>query len=171
MLELAHKISELAIQAIAMEWKAQGHNLTGKAISEIETVIKTNINNMTIQGFVLDYMAINNQGVPADRIPYTPNSGKKTSKYISGLIDYAKKRMGASDKQAKSIAFAIASKHKQEGMPTKNSVKFSQTGKRTGFIEFALDKIQPQLLQLINDAVKEAITFTVMSYYKSILNR
>lgn len=171
MLELAHKISELAIQAIAMEWKAQGHNLTGKAISEIETVIKMNINNMTIQGFVLDYMAINNQGVPADRIPYTPNSGKKTSKYISGLIDYAKKRMGASDKQAKSIAFAIASKHKQEGMPTKNSVKFSQTGKRTGFIEFALDKIQPQLLQLINDVVKEAITFTVMSYYKSILNR
>ena len=172
MLELAHKISELAIQAIAMEWKAQGHNLTGKAIDEIETVIKININNMTIQGFVLDYMAINNQGVPSDRIPYTPNSGKKESEYIKGLIKYAKMRMGASDKQAKSIAFAIASKHKQEGMPTKNSViKYSKTGRRTGFIEIALDKIQPQLLQLINDAVKETITFTVMSYYKSILNR
>ena len=126
---LADKISTLAITAIVNEWKAQGHNLTGKAISEIETVIKMYVHNMTFQGFVLDYMAINNQGVPADRIPYTPNSGKKESEYIKGLIKYAKVRMGASDKQAKSIAFAIASKHKQEGMPTKNSViKYSKTG-------------------------------------------
>jgi hypothetical protein len=33
-------------------------------------------------------------------------------------MKYAKQRFGASDKEAKGIAFAIASKHKKEGMPT-----------------------------------------------------
>jgi hypothetical protein len=82
-------------------------------------LIKFEINTLIIEGLVPDYMAINNQGVPANKIPYYPGSGRKTSKYIDGLIEYAKKRMGKSDKEAKSVAFAIASKHKKGGNANK----------------------------------------------------
>ena len=169
--QLAKDISTLAITAVVNEWKAQGHNLTGKAISEIETIVKFQVNELQITGLVLDYMAINNQGVTADRIPYYPGSGRKTSKYIDGLIEYAKKRMGASDKEAKSIAFAIASKHKKEGMPTRASARFSSTGRRTGFIEIALEKNNAKFIELIENAIKYSVEVTVLSYYKSILGR
>ncbi len=169
--QLAKDISTMAITAVVNEWKAQGHNLSGKAISEIETVIKFEINELRITGLVLDYMAINNQGVPANKIPYYPNSGRKESEYINGLIKYAKRRMSASDKEAKSIAFAIASKHKREGMPTRASAKFSSTGKRTGFLETAMAKVEPDLLKLIERSIIYSIELTIMNFYKSILNR
>jgi hypothetical protein len=154
-----------------MEWRAQGHELSGSAVKQMETVIREEIATIVIEGYIPDYMAINNSGVTAARIPYTPNSGRPPSKYISGLIDYVKRRMGKSDKEAKSIAFAIASKHKKEGMPTKGSVRFSTTGKRTGFIEQALDKNSPKFIELIENAITFSVEATIESYYKSILNR
>ena len=169
--KLADDISALAIEVIAMEWRAQGHELSGSAVKQMETLVKYEINTLVIEGLVPDYMAINNSGVTAARIPYTPNSGRPPSKYISGLIDYVKRRMGKSDKEAKSIAFAIASKHKKEGMPTKGSVRFSTTGKRTGFIEQALDKSSPKFIELIENAITFSVEATIESYYKSILNR
>lgn len=169
--KLADDIAQMAIDAVANEWKAQGHELTGSAVKQMETVIRFQTNELIIEGFVPDYMAINNSGVTAARIPYYPGSGNKTSKYISGLIEYAKKRMGKSDKEAKSVAFAIASKHKKEGMPTIKSQKHSKTGKRTGFIEQALDKKEAEMAELINSAITYSIETTVETFYKSILNR
>jgi hypothetical protein len=169
--KLADDISLLAITVVANEWRAQGHELSGSAVKQMETLVKFEINTLVIEGLVPDYMAINNSGVTAARIPYTPNSGRPPSKYISGLIDYVKRRMGKSDKEAKGIAFAIASKHKKEGMPTKGSVRFSTTGKRTGFIEQALDKNSPKFVELIENAITFSVEATIESYYKSILNR
>jgi len=169
--KLADDISVLAISVVANEWRLQGHELTGSAVKQMETMVRMEINTLIIEGFVPDYMAINNQGVTAARIPYTPNSGRPPSKYISGLIDYVKRRMGKSDKEAKGIAFAIASKHKKEGMPTKTSARFSKTGKRTGFIEQALDKNSAKFVELIEVSVAATVEVLVESYYKSILNR
>jgi hypothetical protein len=156
---------------VANEWRLQGHELTGSAVKQMETMVRMEINTLIIEGFVPDYMAINNSGVTAARIPYTPNSGRPPSKYISGLIDYVQRRMGKSEKEAKSIAFAIASKHKKEGMPTKTSARFSKTGKRTGFIEQALDKNSQKFVELIENAITFSVEATIESYYKSILNR
>ena len=170
--KLADDIGDLAMTVVANEWKAQGHNLTGSAIKQMETMVQFQINTLIIEGLIPDYMAINNEGVKSDRIPYYPGSGRKTSKYIDGLIDYVKRRMGKSDKEAKGIAFAIASKHKLEGMPTKNSViKHSKTGRRTGFIEIALEKSSPKFIELVNNAITFSVETTIESYYKSILNR
>jgi hypothetical protein len=169
--KLADEISVLAISVVANEWRLQGHELTGSAVKQMETMVRMEINTLIIEGFVPDYMAINNSGVTAARIPYTPNSGRPPSKYISGLIDYVQRRMGKSEKEAKSIAFAIASKHKKEGMPTKTSARFSKTGKRTGFIEQALDKNSAKFVELIENAITFSVEATIESYYKSILNR
>ena len=168
---LADDIAQMAIEAVANEWKAQGHNLTGSAIKNMETVVRFQTNELIIEGLIPDYMAINNSGVTAARIPYYPGSGRKESEYIKGLMRYAKQRFGASDKEAKSIAFAIASKHKKEGMPTIKSQKHSKTGKRTGFIEEALDKKEAEMADLINRAIYQSMIITVETFYKSILNR
>jgi hypothetical protein len=167
---LIQQIANLAIQAVAIEWKNQGHNLTGNAIQQLETRIIAG-GDIIIQGYVVDYMANLNAGVPANRIPYSPGSGARSSQYIAGLIDYVKKRMGKSDREAKSIAFAIASRHKREGMPTKSSARFSSTGKRTGFIEVALDDIEPKLAALIEQGVEESINFVLESFFKTQLGR
>ena len=169
--KLADDIAQMAIDAVANEWKAQGHNLTGSAIKNMETVIRMETDKIIIEGFVPDYMAINNSGVTAARIPYYPGSGRKESEYIKGLMKYAKQRFGASDKEAKSIAFAIASKHKKEGMPTIKSQKHSKTGKRTGFIEQALETKEAEMADLINRAIYQSMIITVETFYKSILNR
>ena len=172
MLETAivQKIANLALQAVAIEWKAQGHNLTGNAIQQLETRIVAG-SDIIIQGYVVDYMANLNSGVTAANIPYSPGSGARSSKYIAGLIDYVKRRMGKSDREAKSIAFAIASKHKREGMPSKASARFSSTGKRTGFIEAALDGVEPELARLIERGVEESINFVLESFFKSQIGR
>ena len=164
--KLADEISVLAISVVANEWRLQGHELTGSAVKQMETFVRMEINTLIIEGFVPDYMAINNSGVTAARIPYTPNSGRPPSKYISGLIDYVKRRMGKSEKESKGIAFAIASKHKKEGMPTKTSAKYSKTGKRTGFIEQALDKNSQKFIELIEVSVAATVEVLVESYYK-----
>jgi len=169
--KMSEDISLLAITVVANEWRAQGHELSGSAVKQMETVIREEIATIVIEGFVPDYMAINNEGVPSNKIPYYPGSGRKTSKYIDGLIDYVKRRMGKSDKEAKGIAFAIASKHKKEGMPTKASARYSSTGKRTGFIEQALEKSSPKFIELIENAITFSVEATIESYYKSILNR
>ena len=169
--KLADEISVLAISVVANEWRLQGHELTGSAVKQMETMVRMEINTLIIEGFVPDYMAINNSGVTAARIPYYPGSGRKESEYIKGLMKYAKQRFGASDKEAKSIAFAIASKHKKEGMPTIKSQKHSKTGKRTGFIEQALEKKEAEMADLINRAIYQSMIITVETFYKSILNR
>jgi hypothetical protein len=56
-------------------------------------------------------------------------------------------------------------------MPTKASAKYSSTGKRTGFIEQALDKSSPKFIELIENAITFSVEATIESYYKSILNR
>lgn len=169
--KLIQEITDLTLSSIANEWKAQGHNLSGAAIKAMELQSKFVINTLILEGYMVDYMAINNEGVKPERIPYYPRSGRKTSKYIDGLIDYVKKRMGKSDKEAKSIAFAIASKHKKEGMPTKSSSKYSKTGRRTGFIETTLNKISPQIVEIIEKEILYSVEVEVMSFYKSQLNR
>ena len=169
---MSEDISLLAITVVANEWRAQGHELSGSAVKQMETVVREEIASIVIEGYVPDYMAINNEGVPSNKIPYYPGSGRKESEYIKGLMKYVQQRMGKSEKESKGIAFAIASKHKLEGMPTKNSViKHSKTGRRTGFIEIALEKSSPKFIELIENAITFSVEATIESYYKSILNR
>lgn len=165
------KIADLAKEAVILAWKAQGHDLTGNAVQQMETQIINTSTLTIISGYVVDYMVPTNTGVTAERIPYSPGSGAKSSKYIDGLINYVKLRMGKSDKEAKGIAFAIASRHKKEGMPTVASAKFSSTGKRTGFIDEALSGKEQQFAEMIELAVAEAFNVTIDNYYQSVLKR
>ena len=148
---LAAEVQQLIID----EWTKQGHHLTGAFEKAMYYEIEQG-ESITIKfydGTERGYGAILNRGVPAERIPFYPGSGRKYSKYIAGLARYAKLRMGASDKDALSIAFAIAYKHKAEGMPTRDSSRYSSTGKRTEFVQDSTKDID----QVVEKYMKQII--------------
>lgn len=164
---LLEPVAAAARAAVISEWRAQGHELTGRAAQEVETVIVQKAGGVNIEGYILDYMATISEGVPAGRIPYSPGSGARFSQYIAGLTRYARLRMGASQQEAERIAFAIASTHKREGMPSERSKRFSSTGRRTGFIASGLDKEEPVLAALIEDAIEVVISGVIENFFRS----
>jgi len=156
--QIAAQIGEVVKRALIISYTMQGHKLTSGLINSIEYQVRAQVTSAEIDFLMFDYGVILDKGVSAARIPYSPGSGAKTSKYIDGLKQYARLRMGAAtEKEAERIAFAIARKHKKEGMPTKASFVYSQTGKRTGAIDAALEDSNAEVTRLINMAMEEYI--------------
>jgi hypothetical protein len=163
-------IADTARLAVVIEWRSQGHELTGKAAQSIEDQVTQTANGTNIDFYIQDYMANINQGVPSNKIPYSPGSGARYSKYIAGLTRYARLRFSASVKEAESIAFAIANKHLKEGLPSIGSKRFSKTGRRTGFIEQGLQSEEDKISKLIEDAVDQSYTALIEGFFKSIIS-
>lgn len=160
---LARQIGKLLVDALRRQFILQGHRLTGKLNSSIESIVKLTATGANIQIVLESYGIIINNGVPRSRIPYTPGEGRgRTSKYIQGLEKFAQLRFGLSGKAALSAAFAIAKKQAQQGMPTKGSFRYSRTGKRTGAIEAALMDVDKEIERLTEKFLEEIIieTFT-----------
>lgn len=140
------KLGKAIIDRIALEWQRQGHQLTGA----FEQSLEYDYDGEYLNIYGNHYGKILETGVTAANIPYTPGSGATSSKYIQGLARYAMLRMGVDERTALSIAFAIARTHKREGMPTRASAVYSQTGRRTGFVEDSVPDID-QLVEEFTD--------------------
>ena len=166
--EVALQIGEVIKRALILSYTMQGHKLTGGLINSIEYQVRAQVTAASIDFYMYDYGVILDKGVSAANIPYQRGSGAGSSKYIDGLKQYARLRMGAAtEKEAERIAFAIANKHKQQGMPTKASFVYSSTGKRTGAIDAALEDANPEVTRLINLAMEEYInTFFIRAMKK-----
>lgn len=160
---LGDEVGKIVTQAVKESFALQGHKLTGELERSIEYKVNQKRDAINIDFYLYDYGMIQNYGVTASRIPFNPGSGAKTSKYIDGLKNFAKLRFGVDDKKAKSIAFAIAYKHKQQGMPTRGSYAYSKNGKRTGAIFDALKESDDKVMELINAAYSEYITQNILS--------
>ena len=166
--QVALQIGEVIKRALILSYTMQGHKLTGGLINSIEYQVRAQVTAASIDFYMYDYGVILDKGVSAANIPYQRGSGAGSSKYIDGLKQYARLRMGAAtEKEAERIAFAIANKHKSEGMPTKASFVYSSTGKRTGAIDAALEDANPEVTRLINLAMEEYInTFFIRAMKK-----
>ena len=159
---LAKQIGGLIVDELRRQYRLQGHNLTGKLIASIEDKVTLTVTGAKVQVLIVDYGVIINNGTPASRIPYTPGGGRGgTSKYIQGLQNFARLRMGLNAREALSVAFAIAKKQSKEGMPTKGSFRFSKNGKRTGAIEDTLEIIDNKIVELTSDFVEEIVTINL----------
>jgi len=157
-LEAAEKIGKLTVEALKIQYRLQGHRLTGKLEKSIEYKTQETLEGAKVLILMQDYGIVIDQGIKPSRIPYSGRgSGARRSKYIEGLKDFAKKRFGVSIKKATSIAFAIASAHKREGLSTRNSRKFSKTGKRQGAISAALLDTRQEAENLIFRALQMSI--------------
>ena len=131
------------------ELEQQGHKDTGKLIDSIDYEILIDTDTVKIVFEYLYYGEIVNNGVTAAKIPFGGSTGAKTSLYIEALRAWAK-RKGFS--KPLSAAFAIAHKHKKEGMPTKGSYKFSNNGRRKNWKTFTLETYLPQSLIIFANA-------------------
>lgn len=160
-------VSNFVIAELRKTLQVQGHNLTGNLASSIEAYTLDTLNGYFIRFYWEDYGVPLDTGVPAEKIPFSPGSGKRSSKYIDGLIKYVQQRMNITgDKEAKSVAFAIAYKQKQEGMSTDGSKRFSSSGKRNNWVNNTLEAIDDKLTLLINDALYEIMNDMIFNAVK-----
>jgi hypothetical protein len=149
-------------QEIENELTAQGHKLTGSIFEKAETKVSANNGVYVIEGYYPYYAKYLEQGVKKDNIPYTIGGQRRggKSKYIEALIYYAEKR---NMRNPKSAAFAIAAKHKKEGMPTSGSYKYSINSRRLDAFKTVLEnkkvleKIDSVLFGKINIVMKNII--------------
>jgi hypothetical protein len=155
--DLLNQIASLIIDSFKKQIQLQGHSLTGELEASFEaSFIRFGLTDVIAISFN-DYGVPLDTGVSAERIPFQSGSGNKTSLYIDGLKRFAKLRFGVSDREAQSIAFAIAKKHKKEGMPTKNSYNFSKNGSRTNWIDLALSETAADIDQALSTFVASYI--------------
>ena len=158
--DLGHEIGKIVVAAVRNAFDIQGHNLTGALSKSIEYEVQAQTDAASIEFRLLNYGMVLNYGVAPERIPFTPNSGAKNSKYIDGLKMFAKLRFGANDKEALSIAFAIAHKHKKFGMPIDKT--------KTKAIFNALEDVNDKLVKMINDAMEEVFRIFFVSAFTDV---
>ncbi len=156
---LGEEVGEVVKKAVKQAFIMQGRSLTGALVNSIDYSVNATVTSAYIEFTLLDYGMILNYGVPANRIPYSPGSGAKSSKYIDGLKMYAKLRFNANDKEAERIAFAIARKHKKFGMPL---------DKKTGAVEKGLEESKEEVEELINEALTQVINVLFLSSFAEV---
>ena len=125
---LLQLLADDLVNTMRVQLERLNHRMTGDLIESIESRIEARLTGATIEIWLNNYGLALNNGVPPERIPYSPGSGAKTSKYISGLQRFAQLKLGISDpKKALGVAFAIAKKHKEKGLPLAGPSRFIET--------------------------------------------
>jgi hypothetical protein len=156
---LGEQVGEVVKKAVKQAFIIQGRSLTGALVNSIDYSVNATVTSAFIEFTLLDYGMILNYGVPANRIPFSPGSGAKSSKYIDGLKMYAKLRFNANDKEAERIAFAIAHKHKKFGMPL---------DKKTGAVEEGIKESSDEVEELISEALTQVINVMFLSSFAEV---
>ena len=144
-----------------MLFRSVSQSRYGSLLNSISYKITQTADSIITDFYLNNYGNIVDFGVRANRIPYRRGSGAKKSKYIDGLINYFQSNV-LSDAESKRAAFATANVHKQDGMPTKASSRFSRTGERTGFITDAIKQGHNNTGSLLN-SISYKITQTADS--------
>lgn len=155
--QLIDILTKKIFAALAAELDRQNHKLTGALVQSFEYKIKETAESTTIQFLMNNYGVFLNDGVPPNRIPYTPPPPVRggTSKYIQGLIRWAKLKFRYDEKRARSMAFAVARKHKQFGFPLT----------QRGFINNTLKQEEETIERFVEDYIEIAFE----EFFKSFL--
>lgn len=147
----------------------QGHVNTGKLSSDIVIILERNEDKITGKLLIQDYGRYVDLGVSADRIPFGGGAtGATTSKYIQGLVNFWENK-GLSTRQATRAAFATAKVHKREGMPTRNSSRFSEDGNRKNFIGSAIDAVTQDVFSLVSEKTEKQFLIHIEQPFVNIL--
>lgn len=155
--DIIKKSLAIASQEFEIELEGQGHAGLIKTMEERIRVVEGEVTGEIYMAYY--YQFVNNFTPPA-KIPFSGRTGKGgTSKYIEALIRFFE-RKGADN--PKSAAFATAYTQKKEGRPTKGSYLFAPNGRRTGFLEYSLDKIEERIYnQLAEDLYQYFLTLQI----------
>lgn len=157
-------VTELLTRETVDTLVAQGHVATSGLIKSVSGAVNVLLNETRYEMSMFDYGLIVDKGVKPERVPFTPRrvgQVKRTrpSRYVTALMDWVRVKglTTGLEKEVRAMAFAIARKHKREGIPTKGSARFSQTGKRLDFIQETISRVDDRITQLISDQFETAI--------------
>ena len=156
------KVGKLIIASLQKELLGQGHKATGNLINSFEQRVIELPNSIVIEILMDEYGIYVNEG--------RKTGGKKVP--ISVLVEWIERKAIASgDKDVKSLAFAIQNTIHKEGIPTKGSFKFSNNGRRKGFIDFVIDNeldgVYNELEKQVFEGYDDAIATIVKDFNKS----
>jgi len=158
--------------ALREELRLQGHELTGKLSDSIVFEVSATGNELVGQMYFEDYGVYVNVGVLAQNIPFgRGGKGRKggTSQYIQGLIEFWEHR-GLSGRDAIGAAFATAHIHAREGMPSRGSYQYTQTGERLGFVQDAVERRIADIENTIMEKFGASLTFEINRAVSSLEN-
>ena len=142
-------------EALISELVKQGHRLTGALSESIEVKLFQSFDALGLIGKFNDYGLFLDTGVKADRIPFGGTTGAGgRSKYITGLINWARIKFQVSLKQARGIAFAVARTHKIKGMPSRGEAF-------TGWMTKTLDRKERRIGEVIGEAAERDINILI----------
>ena len=155
------KVGQLIISSLQKELIEQGHQATGSLVNSFEQRVIEVPNSIVIEILMDEYGIYVNEG--------RKTGGKKVP--INVLVDWIeRKAIVNGDKQVKSLAFAIQQTIHKEGIPTKGSFKFTNNGRRKGFIDFVinneLDDAVMQLEEQVFKGYDETIATMVKDFNK-----
>jgi len=156
------KVGKLIIASLQKELLGQGHKATGNLINSFEQRVIELPNSIVIEILMDEYGIYVNDG--------RKKGGKKVP--INVLVEWIERKAIASgDKEVKSIAFAIQNTIHKEGIPTKGSFKFSNNGRKKGFIDFVIDNeldgVYNELEQQVFEGYDDAIATIVKDFNKN----
>lgn len=155
------KVGKLIIASLQKELIEQGHEASGNLVNSFEQRVIEVPNSIVIEILMDEYGIYVNEG--------RKSGGKKVP--IDVLIQWIYRRgIASGDKEVKNVAFAIQQKIWKEGSPTSGSFKFSNNGRRKGFIDFVinneLDEVYNELEQQVFEGYDDAIATMVKDFNK-----
>lgn len=136
--------------------KAQGHVNRGTLSESIQYTVEVSADIGIGKMELADYGIYVNVGVSASRVNYP----------IQVMIDWWQDR-GLSEREATSAAWATRAVHKREGIPTRASARFSETGDRLGFVEAAVEQSLEEIGALIEGQYGSVIELNFSEFFNS----
>ena len=152
-----NKVGKLIIASLQKELIEQGHQASGNLVNSFEQRVIEVPNSIVIEILMDEYGIYVNEG--------RKTGGKKVP--INVLVDWIeRKAIVNGDKEVKSLAFAIQQTIHKEGIPTKGSFKFSNNGRRKGFIDFVINNELDNAINELEEQVFEGYDETIATMVK-----
>lgn len=132
-----HNVNEAIIDDIAKELDLQGHRLTGALEASLKAKEIAENGGVVLTAQAAAYLENLEKGIQPEDIVI--NSQK-----LAEMANYVRLRMGYQGSKAMQVAYNILRKQAAEGNPTKNSYRFSKTGKRKEVVKetFAKNEVR-----------------------------
>ena len=141
------KINNEIIEDLKNELRLQGHFLTGALEQSIDGKIISENGSLILSAAAAAYLETLENYTPASQIVIS-------QKEYMQLIGWVKlRKMANSTDEASKIASLIVAKWKKEGRPTKDSVAYSDTGKRTHALKETFDNNEGKYTKMIDNVV------------------
>lgn len=133
---------EYQIEKSKEELRRQGHYASGRLERSFEAKIVGTAKTVILGQILAEqYGEALDTGVPSQNIRYNPRVLLPWLRIV---------RSDLNSTQRLRLAFAIKAAHKREGMPTRNSMRFSTVGRRTGWKEASIKAAQARVDEVLN---------------------